>query len=434
LIENQGIIYSKLLDGGNQMSMTMAEKILAKAAGLKETEAGNIVMANIDVAMTHDLTGPLAVQSFQNIGVEKVWDPEKIVVLFDHQVPADSLEAAQNHIFMREFVEKQEITNFYDVKEGVCHQVLPEKGHVLPGEVIVGTDSHTCTHGALGAFATGIGSTDMAMVFATGKLWFKVPETIKFDIEGELNKHVYSKDVVLNIIGQIGADGATYQACEFGGETTRNMSISERMALCNMAIEMGGKTGMVEVDEKTKKYLKGRTNKPYEVFQTDEDAESLSTMYIDVNDLEPQIACPHNVDNVKPVSEVEGTPIDQVFLGSCTNGRLEDLRVAAKIMKGKQVSPKIRMLVIPASREIYSQALDEGLMNIFVDSGALVCNPCCGPCLGGHVGLLGPGEVSLSTSNRNFKGRQGSPEAEVYLSSAAVAAASAITGEITDPR
>lgn len=416
------------------MSMTMAEKILAKAAGLKETEAGNIVMANIDVAMTHDLTGPLAVQSFQNIGVEKVWDPEKIVVLFDHQVPADSLEAAQNHIFMREFVEKQEITNFYDVKEGVCHQVLPEKGHVLPGEVIVGTDSHTCTHGALGAFATGIGSTDMAMVFATGKLWFKVPETIKFDIEGELNKHVYSKDVVLNIIGQIGADGATYQACEFGGETTRNMSISERMALCNMAIEMGGKTGMVEVDEKTKKYLKGRTNKPYEVFQTDEDAESLSTMYIDVNDLEPQIACPHNVDNVKPVSEVEGTPIDQVFLGSCTNGQLENIRVAAKIMKGKQVSPKIRMLVIPASREIYSQALDEGLMNIFVDSGALVCNPCCGPCLGGHVGLLGPGEVSLSTSNRNFKGRQGSPEAEVYLSSAAVAAASAITGEITDPR
>lgn len=416
------------------MSMTMAEKILARAAGLKETEAGNIVMANIDVAMTHDLTGPLSVNSFQKIGVEKVWDPEKIVVLFDHQVPADSLEAAQNHIFMREFVEKQEIKNFYDVNEGVCHQVLPEKGHVIPGEVIVGTDSHTCTHGALGAFATGIGSTDMAMVFATGKLWFKVPETIKFDIEGELGKHVYSKDVILDIIGQIGADGATYQACEFGGKTTRNMSISGRMALCNMAIEMGGKTGMVEVDEKTRNYLKGRTNKSYEVFQTDEDAESLSTMYVDVSDLEPQVACPHNVDNVKPVGEVEGTPIDQVFLGSCTNGRLEDLRVAAKIMKGKQVSSKVRMLVIPASREIYRQALDEGLMNIFVDSGALVCNPCCGPCLGGHVGLLGPGEVSLSTSNRNFKGRQGSPEAEVYLSSAAVAAASAIRGEITDPR
>ncbi|AUB55352.1 MULTISPECIES: homoaconitase large subunit [Methanobacterium] len=416
------------------MSMTMAEKILAKSAGLEETSAGEIVMANIDVAMTHDLTGPLSVKSFQKIGVEKVWDPEKIVVLFDHQVPADSLEAAQNHMFMREFVEKQEIANFYDVREGVCHQVLPEKGHVIPGEVIVGTDSHTCTHGSLGAFATGIGSTDMAMVFATGKLWFKVPETIKFEIEGKLGQHVYSKDVVLNIIGQIGADGATYQACEFGGQTTSNMSISQRMALCNMAIEMGGKTGMVEVDEKTKNYLKGRTTKSYDAFKTDEDADSLTTMYVDVNDLEPQIACPHNVDNVKPVTEVDGTPIDQVFLGSCTNGRLDDLQVAAEILKGKQVSHDVRMLVIPASREIYRQALDEGLMSIFVDAGALVCNPCCGPCLGGHVGLLGPGETSLSTSNRNFKGRQGSPEAEVYLSSAAVAAASAIKGKITDPR
>ncbi|HOI40991.1 MAG TPA: homoaconitase large subunit [Methanobacterium sp.] len=416
------------------MSMTMAEKILARAARLDETKAGNIVMADIDIAMTHDLTGPLSVKSFQKIGVDQVWDPEKIVVLFDHQVPADSLEAAQNHIFMREFVENQKITNFYDVREGVCHQVLPEKGHVVPGEVVVGSDSHTCTHGALGSFATGIGSTDMAMVFATGKLWFKVPETIKFEIEGKLGKHVYSKDVVLNIIGQIGADGANYQACEFGGETTSNMSVSDRMALCNMAIEMGGKTGLVEVDDKTINYLKGRVNKPYESFSTDEDAESLTTMYVNVTDLEPQIACPHNVDNVKPVGEVEGTPIDQIFMGSCTNGRLDDLRVAAEILKGKQVSNDVRMLVIPASREIYSQALEEGLMNIFVDSGALVCNPCCGPCLGGHVGFLGPGEVSLSTSNRNFKGRQGSSEAEVYLSSAAVAAASAIKGVITDPR
>jgi len=412
----------------------MAEKILAKAAGNKEIEAGQIVMANIDVAMTHDLTGPLSVESFHKIGVEKVWDPEKIVVIFDHQVPADSLEAAQNHSIMREFVKKQGINNFYDVREGVCHQVLPEKGHVVPGEVVVGTDSHTCTHGALGAFSTGIGSTDMAMVFATGKLWFKVPETIKFEIEGKLGKYVYSKDVVLNIIGSIGADGATYQACEFSGETTRNMSVSDRMVLCNMAIEMGGKTGLVEPDEKTLNYIKARSNKKYEIFRTDEDAESLSIMQVDVNDLEPQVACPHNVDNVKPVSEVEGTPINQIFLGSCTNGRLDDLRVAAKILKGKEVSNEVRMLVIPASREVYRNALDEGLMNIFVDAGALVCNPCCGPCLGGHVGLLGPGEVSLSTSNRNFKGRQGSPEAEVYLSSAAVAAASAIRGQITDPR
>lgn len=416
------------------MEMTMAEKILAKASGNKESEAGEIIMANIDVAMTHDLTGPLSVESFEKIGLSKVWDPEKIVIVFDHQVPADSIDAANNHMIMREFVKQQGINNFYDVSEGVCHQVLPEKGHVVPGEVIVGTDSHTCTHGALGAFATGIGSTDMAMVFATGKLWFKVPETVKFEITGKLQENVFAKDVVLDIIGKIGADGATYKACEFGGETTRNMNISDRMVLCNMAIEMGGKTGLVEPDQKTINYLKGRSTKPYEIMKTDDEAQSLETMYVDVNELEPQIACPHNVDNVKPVSEVEGTSIDQIFLGSCTNGRLSDLRTAAKILKGKDVSKNVRMLVIPASREVYSKAMDEGLLRTFVDSGALVCNPCCGPCLGGHIGLVGPGEVSLSTSNRNFKGRQGSPDAEVYLSSAAVAAASAITGKITDPR
>ena len=416
------------------MAMTMAEKILAKASGNKESEAGEIIMANIDVAMTHDLTGPLSVESFEKIGLKEVWDPEKIVIVFDHQVPADSIDAANNHMIMRKFVKEQGINNFYDVREGVCHQVLPEKGHVVPGEVVVGTDSHTCTHGALGAFATGIGSTDMAMVFATGKLWFKVPETIKFEITGKLQENVFAKDVVLDIIGKIGADGATYKACEFGGETTRNMSISDRMVLCNMAIEMGGKTGLVEPDQKTINYLKGRSTKPYEIMKTDSDAKSLETMYVDVNELEPQIACPHNVDNVKPVSEVEGTHIDQVFLGSCTNGRLSDLRTAAKIMKGKDVSKDIRMLVIPASREVYTKAMDEGLLRTFIDSGALVCNPCCGPCLGGHIGLVGPGEVSLSTSNRNFKGRQGSPDAEVYLSSAAVAAASALTGKITDPR
>jgi len=416
-----------------KMSMTMAEKIMAKASGKKETKAGEIVIANIDVAMTHDLTGPLSVKSFNKIEVDKVWDPEKIVILFYHQVPADSLDAAQNHIMMREFVEKQDITNFYDVKEGVCHQVLPEKGHIVPGEVVVGTDSHTCTHGALGAFSTGIGSTDMAMVFATGKLWFKIPETIKFDIQGNLKDYVYAKDVILHIIGKIGADGATYKACEFAGETTKKMSVSERMVLCNMAIEMGGKTGLVEPDEKTVNYLKDRTNREYGILKTDLDAESLDTMHIYVDDLEPQIACPHNVDNVKSISEVEGTNIDQVFLGSCTNGRLEDLRTAAKIVKGNQISDKVRMLVIPASREIYLQAMDEGLLRTFAESGALVCNPCCGPCLGGHIGLIGPGEVSLSTSNRNFQGRQGSPDAEVYLSSAAVAAASALKGVITHP-
>lgn len=416
------------------MSMTMAEKILAKASGKSEVEAGEIVMANIDVSMTHDLTGPLSVEAFKKIGVLEVWDPDKIVIVFDHQVPADSIDAAENHIIMRKFVKDQRISNFYDVREGVCHQILPEKGHIVPGEVVVGTDSHTCTHGALGAFSTGIGSTDMSMVFATGKLWFKVPETIKFNIEGTLANNVYAKDVILNIIGQTGADGATYKACQFGGETVTEMSVSDRMVLCNMAIEMGGKTGLVEPDQKTLNYVNTRSNKSFEVLKGDNDAQSLEIMDIDVSDLEPQIACPHNVDNVKGISDVAGTPIDQVFLGSCTNGRIEDLRDAARILKGNKVSNNIRMLVIPASREVYRDALNEGLMNIFVDAGALVCNPCCGPCLGGHVGLLGPGEVSLSTSNRNFKGRQGSSEAEVYLSSAAVAASSAISGKIEDPR
>lgn len=415
------------------MPLTMSEKILANASNKERAEAGEIVMANIDVAMTHDLTGPLSVESFEKIGTEKVWDPSKIVIPFDHQVPADSLEAANNHIIMREFVKEQKIENFYDVNEGVCHQILPELGHVVPGEVIVGTDSHTCTHGALGAFATGIGSTDMAMVFSTGQLWFKVPETIRFNIEGELKENVYAKDVILNIIGQVGADGATYKACEFAGNTVSDMTVSDRMVLCNMAIEMGGKTGLVEPDEKTLNYVKTRSNKPYKVFKTDLDAPSLEIMDIDVDNLEPQVACPHNVDNVKPVSEVE-TEIDQVFLGSCTNGRISDLRQAAKILKGEKIANGVRMLVIPASKEVYTKALNEGLINIFVDSGALVCNPCCGPCLGGHVGLIGPGEVSLSTSNRNFKGRQGSPEGEVYLSSAAVAAASAIEGKIIAPK
>ena len=414
------------------MSMTVSEKILARTSGKDRVEAGEIVMASIDVAMTHDLTGPLSVESFERIGRDRVWDPEKIVVIFDHQVPADSLDAAQNHMIMRDFVREQGIKNFYDVREGVCHQVLPEKGHVVPGEVIVGTDSHTCTHGALGAFATGIGSTDMAMVFATGKLWFRVPETIRFEISGSLRKHVYAKDVILSIIGEVGADGATYMACEFAGETVADMSVSDRMVLSNMAIEMGGKTGIVEPDEKTIRYVERRSDKPYRVFRADPDAPSLNVMEVDVSDLEPQVACPHNVDNVKPVSEVD-VEIDQVFLGSCTNGRLSDLRDAAAILKNRDVADSVRMLVIPASREVYRRALSEGLMEIFVDAGALVCNPCCGPCLGGHVGLVGPGEVSLSTSNRNFRGRQGSPEAEVYLSSAAVAAASAVTGRITHP-
>ena len=411
---------------------TMSEKILANASNNDKVSAGDIIIANIDVAMTHDLTGPLSVESFEKIGAKKVWDPSKIIIPFDHQVPADSIDSANNHILMREFVKNQNIEHFYDVNAGVCHQILPELGHVVPGEVIVGADSHTCTHGALGAFATGIGSTDMAMVFAEGNLWFKVPETNRFNIEGKLKSNVFAKDVILHIIGKMGADGSTYKACEFAGETVKNMNISDRMVLCNMAIEMGGKTGLVEPDEKTKKYVESRSKKPYKIYKTDLDSSSLNIIDINVDDLEPQVACPHNVDNVKPVSEID-QEIDQVFLGSCTNGRLEDLRDAAKILKGNKIAKQTRMLVIPASKEVYSKALDEGLLKIFVDSGALVSAPCCGPCLGGHTGIIGPGEVSLSTSNRNFKGRQGSPEGKVYLSSAAVAAASAIKGRIVAP-
>lgn len=416
------------------MSMTMSEKILAKASGNDKVEAGDIIMADIDVAMVHDLTGPLTLQSLEQINTDKVWNPDKIVIPFDHQVPADSLDAAKNHQIMREFVKEQGIKNFYDVYEGVCHQVVPEKGHALPGTVIVGSDSHTCTNGALGAFSTGIGSTDMAMVFATGQLWFKVPETIQYNITGKLPENVTSKDVILNIIGQVGQDGATYKACEYAGETVQNMDMSDRLVMSNMAIEMGGKTGLVEPDKVTDEYLKNRTNKPYTKFTTDSDASSLEVMDIDVSQLEPQVACPNYVDNVKPASECEDVEIDQVFIGSCTNGRLKDLEQAARILKGNKIKKGVRALVIPSSRTIYKQALDEGLMDIFVDAGALVCNPCCGPCLGGHIGLIGDGEVSLSTSNRNFKGRQGSPEGKVYLSSPIVAAESALTGHITAPR
>lgn len=411
---------------------TMSEKILAKASGNDNVEAGDIVIANIDVAMTHDLTGPLSVESFEKIGTEKVWDSSKIVIPFDHQVPADSIDSANNHMIMREFVKKHDIEHFYDVNAGVCHQILPELGHVVPGEVIVGADSHTCTHGALGAFSTGIGSTDMAMVFAEGKLWLKVPETNRFNITGDLKENVYAKDVILHVIGKMGADGSTYKACEFAGDTVSKMTVSDRMVLCNMAIEMGGKTGLVEPDEKTVSYVEKRSNKPYEIFKTDLDSSSLNIIDIEVSDLEPQVACPHNVDNVKPISEVD-QEIDQVFLGSCTNGRLSDLRDAAKLLKGKRIAKDTRMLVIPASKEVYTKALDEGLIKIFVESGALVSAPCCGPCLGGHTGIIGPDEVSLSTSNRNFKGRQGSPDGKVFLSSAAVAAASAIEGKIVAP-
>jgi 3-isopropylmalate/(R)-2-methylmalate dehydratase large subunit len=419
--------------------LTITEKIFGRASG-KSVRAGDFVMADIDRAMTHDITGPLAVEGFyeimRNQEEKKVWDPEKIVILFDHQVPADSLSAAQNHIMLRKFAKEQGIRNFYDVFEGVCHQVMPEKGHVAPGMLVVGSDSHTCAYGALGAFATGIGSTDMAAAFALGQLWFKVPETIRFEVNGRLAERVYSKDVILRLIKDVGADGARYQACEYAGDIVRGLDISQRMTISNMAIEMGGKAGIIEPDRKTEEYLKPRI-KGYRLdrsLKSDPGAEYADVREYDLSEMPPQVACPHNVDNVVDVAEVEGKKINQVFLGSCTNGRFEDLKVAAEVMGGKPVAKGVRMIVIPASRTEYMKALKAGLVDQFMVAGAIVESPCCGPCMGGSFGLLGPGEVGLSTSNRNFKGRQGSADALVYLSSPATAAASAVKGRITDPR
>ena len=415
--------------------MNIIEKILANASNKKEVNPGEIVEAKIDVAMTHDLTGPLAIKSFNEIGAKKVWDSNKIVIILDHLVPASSVISAGLHKTVRNFAKEQNIKNFYDVgRGGVCHQVMPEKGHIRPGEVIVGSDSHTCTYGAFGAFATGIGSTEMAAVFATGKLWFRVPEVIKVDVTGNLPALVTAKDLTLKIIGEIGADGAIYKGLEFCGSTIRELSIDGRMVLANMAVEMGAKAGIIEPDQKTIDYVKSRTDKPFTAFKSDLDATYERTVHVDVSELEPQVAVPHSVDNVKPVSEVEGKHVEQAFIGSCTNGRIEDLREAAKILKGKKIAKGVRLIVIPASQEIYLNAIDEGLIKLFMDAGATVGNPNCGPCLGGHMGIMADGEACISTSNRNFIGRMGSTKSFVYLASPATVAASAITGKITDPR
>ncbi|MDR2708267.1 MAG: 3-isopropylmalate dehydratase large subunit [Nitrososphaerota archaeon] len=415
--------------------MNITEKILAKASNKTFVAPGEIVDANVDVLMTHDLTGPLAVESFKKIGAEKVWDNQKIVVILDHQIPAESIKAAELHKTMRQFAKEQKL-RIYDVgRGGICHQVMPDQGHVIPGAVIVGSDSHTCTYGAFGAFSTGIGSTEAAAVMTTGKIWFKVPQTIKIIVNGKFNKYVTPKDLILNIIGKLGVDGAIYKSAEFTGSTIHEMSMAGRMTLCNMAVEMGAKNGVIEPDDVTRAYLQERvkTMPDFTALKSDKDAQYEQTVEFDVSKMEPQIACPSSVDNVKPISEIGNVSIDQAFIGSCTNGRLEDLRLAAQVLKGRKVKDGVRALVIPASQEIYKQALIEGLTEIFTDAGAIVCGSACGPCLGGHIGLLAADEVCVSTSNRNFIGRMGSTQASVYLASPAVVAASAITGKITDP-
>jgi homoaconitate hydratase family protein len=416
--------------------MNITEKILAKASSKKTVHPEEIVDAKVDMIMVHDLTGPLTIEAFKKIGVKKVWNNQKVVMILDHQVPAESVKAAELHKTMRQFAKDQNV-RIYDVgRGGICHQVMPEKGHVVPGTVIVGADSHTCTYGAFGAFATGIGSTEAAAVFATGKIWLKVPEAIKVKVAGKFQKYVTPKDLILSIIGQIRADGATYKTVEFTGQTIKSMNLAGKMTLCNMSVEMGAKNGIIEPDETTRKFLENRVKAlpDFEWLRSDEDSVYSQTKEFDVSTMEPQVACPSSVDNVKPVTAVGNVPIEQAFIGSCTNGRIEDLRLAAQILKGKRVKDDVRTLVIPASQEVYRQALDEGLLEIFTDAGAMVCGSACGPCLGGHIGLLAADEVCLSTSNRNFIGRMGSTQASVYLASPATVAASAITGKITDPR
>ncbi|MCK4243471.1 3-isopropylmalate dehydratase large subunit [Candidatus Bathyarchaeota archaeon] len=410
--------------------MNIIEKILAKASGKKVVHPGEIVEAEIDKAMANDITAPLAVLSFKRMDGKNVWDKEKVILVIDHIAPASSEQSAKMHKLMRDFVEEQSIKYFYDVgRGGVCHQVMVEK-HVEPGDVIVGADSHTTTYGALGAFSTGIGSTEMASVWLTGKLWFKIPEAINIIFNGEMTKSVYPKDLILYTIGQLGADGAIYKGVKFSGDTIRNMGVEGRLTLCNMVVEMGGKNGIIEPDEKVYNYLNKQAK---DDLRDDEDSEYDKTFEYDASKLEPMVACPSTVDNVKSVSEVEGVKIDQALIGSCTNGRLSDLRIAAEILKNRKVKKGVRALVIPASQDVFKAALNEHLMEIFIDAGVMICNPNCGPCYGGHLGLLAEGEVCISSSNRNFVGRMGSPKADIYLASPATVATSAITGKITQP-
>ena len=415
------------------MGRTFVQKVLAKNAGLDSVQVGEIVNARPDFVLSHDNTADIS-KKFQSIGTKKVWDPKRIVIVLDHCVPAATEKYAENHKVTREFVRAQDIVNFYDINSGVCHQVLPEKGHALPGQVILGADSHTTTYGALGAFSAGVGRSEVAAIYATGKLWLRVPDTIKVTIRGRLADRVTPKDVILHIIGELGADAAIYKAVEFGGDAVSEMSVGGRMTICNMAAEMGAKNAYVAPDHKALDWLSGRSDSKYEVIVSDDDATYEVLHEFNVSELIPQVACPHTVDNVKPVNEFKGMRVDQVLVGTCTNGRLEDLKEAARILQGRQVARDVRLLVFPASVEVYRGAIQEGVIETLSQSGAVVMNPGCGPCLGAHEGALAPGEVCLSTANRNFRGRMGCKDAQVYLASPATAAATALTGVITDPR
>jgi len=414
------------------MGKSFAEKILGHKAG-KSVVPGEIVEVKPDIAMSHDNTAAIS-KTFKEIGVARVDDPNRHVIVLDHCVPAANEKFAQNHKDIRAFVAEQGIPHFFDIDRGICHQVLPEEGFALPGYLMVGSDSHSTTYGAFGALATGIGRSEMAVIFATGKIWLRVPETMKIVIKGSLPKGISSKDVMLKIMGELSADGGLYKSVWFTGPAIAEMSVSSRMVLTNMAVEFGAKNGYMEPDDKTLAFLKGRARAPFTVVTSDPDADFESVHEFDVSDLEPLVACPHSVDNVKPVSAVKGTKIDQVFFGSCTNARIEDFEIVAGALKGKRVHPSCRMVVIPASRQVFLEALAKGYIQLLAEAGATIVNSGCGPCMGNHEGILAPGERVLSTSNRNFKGRFGCKDSEIYLCSPITAAASALTGEISDFR
>jgi 3-isopropylmalate/(R)-2-methylmalate dehydratase large subunit len=414
--------------------MTITEKILAVHAGKKQVFPGELIDARIDLALGNDITAPLAIQAFKEIGVKKVFHRDRVVLVLDHFTPAKDILSAEQCKVLREFAKAYHLTHFFEVgKAGIEHALLPEKGLVLPGDVVIGADSHTCTYGALGAFSTGVGSTDLAAVMATGKLWLKVPESLKLIYHGKLNPWVSGKDLILFTIGNIGVDGALYQSMEFCGEAIKRLSMSSRLTMANMAIEAGGKNGIFEPDDITLKYIKPRAKRPYQIYRSDPEARYIEKREYDVSKINPQVALPHIPSHVKDVREVGKIEVDQVVIGSCTNGHLDDLRVAGNILKGNKIASSLRLIIIPATQEIYRHALKEGLIEIFLSADAVVSPPTCGPCLGGHMGVLAKGERVLATTNRNFRGRMGHAESEVYLSNPAVAAASAIKGRICHP-
>ena len=414
--------------------MTMAEKILAAHAGLEEVRPGQLVECDLDLVLANDITAPIAIKVFNELGAERVFDSERVCLVPDHYAPNKDIKSAEQAKTMRDFARAQGVTHYWEVGcMGVEHALLPEQGVVVPGDLIIGADSHTCTYGALGAFATGVGSTDAGVGLATGRAWFKVPQTIKFEIEGELKPGVSGKDVVLHIIGLIGVDGARYCAMEFTGSAIRSMSMESRLTMSNMAIEAGGKAGLIEVDDVTRAYLENRAERPYVEYHSDPDAEYAQVVKIDAASIEPTVSWPHLPSNTHPVSESRHIKIDQAVIGSCTNGRMEDMRAAAEVLRGRKVHPDVRCIVIPATQAVYKQCIAEGLMDVFIDANCAVSTPTCGPCLGGYMGILAAGERAVATTNRNFVGRMGDPTSEVYLGSPAVAAASAVAGVISSP-